>query len=68
MQPLLKTTTGPDDELFDTEFPFTDGTHTILDMFTAFRLKEENGVKFQTAKFGKMEETEPTSTKPKAGL
>ncbi len=34
------------DELSDTDLPFTDKTNTILDMFTTFRLKEENGVKF----------------------
>ena len=46
MQAQIKTTTGPVDELSDTDLPFTDGTNTISDIFTAFRLKEENGVKF----------------------
>ncbi len=46
MNPLIKTTASQVDELSDTDLPFTDGTNTISDMFTNFRLKEENGVKF----------------------
>ena len=46
MQAQIKTTTGPVDEFSDTDLPFTYGTNTISEFFTAFRLKEENSVKF----------------------
>ena len=76
MQAQIEMNAGPHDELFDTDLPLPDGTNSNSDMFTALssdmstalRSEEENGEEYKTAKFGKMEETESSSTKPSAGL